>query len=240
MNKQDKIKKVMREFKDGKLKTPNGEVVTNKKQALAIAMSESEDYAEKADLIEDISIGSLSDAEDVIKGIGSEELFEKAVYADTAENRKLGRVGQEYHRGKGTKKEDKKTNLYGRRTKEQHLGQGAILVENGKHKYYRSFPYATKSEFLRELKSHLKKTGEKFDPSKLTSNKRVGYDHITRNEYTYTISGNREDEEKENFNYAMKRNEKTTPLYDKYRKQGLSSEEAQKKAFKELGYPEEG
>lgn len=26
MNKQDKIKKVMREFKDGKLKTPNGEV----------------------------------------------------------------------------------------------------------------------------------------------------------------------------------------------------------------------
>lgn len=106
MNKQDKIKKVMREFKDGKLKTPNGEVVTDKKQALAIAMSESEDYAEKADLIEDISISSLSDAEEVIKGIGSEELFEKAVYADTAENRKLGRVGQEYHRGKGTKKED--------------------------------------------------------------------------------------------------------------------------------------
>ena len=193
-----------------------------------------------------------SDTEDFIqKGEDEVELIqkgeidydwelEKAVYADTAENRKLGRVGQEYHRGKGTKKEDKKTNLYGRRTKEQHLGQGAILVENGKHKYYRSFPYATKSEFLRELKSHLKKTGEKFDPSKLTSNKRVGYDHITRNEYTYTISGNREDEEKENFNYAMKRNEKTTPLYDKYRKQGLSSEEAQKKAFKELGYPEEG
>lgn len=41
MNKQDKIKKVMREFKDGKLKTPNGEVVTDKKQVLAIAMSES-------------------------------------------------------------------------------------------------------------------------------------------------------------------------------------------------------
>ena len=84
MNKQDKIKKVMREFKDGKLKTPNGEVVTDKKQALAIAMLESEDYAEKADLIEDISIGSLSDAEDLIKGIGSEELFEKVVYVNTA------------------------------------------------------------------------------------------------------------------------------------------------------------
>lgn len=107
MNKQDKIKKVMREFKDGKLKTPNGEVVTDKKQALAIAMSESEDYAEKADLIEDIFISSLSHAEDVIKSIGSEELLEKAVYANTSENRKLGRVGQEYHRGKG-KKEEKK------------------------------------------------------------------------------------------------------------------------------------
>lgn len=38
------------------------------------------------------------------------ELFgdsiEKAVYADTAQNRKLGRVGQEYHRGKGGNKED--------------------------------------------------------------------------------------------------------------------------------------
>lgn len=32
--------------------------------------------------------------------------IEKAVYADTAENRKLGRVGQEYHRGKGKKEED--------------------------------------------------------------------------------------------------------------------------------------
>ena len=30
MNKQDKIKKVMRKFNDGKLKTPNGEVVTDK------------------------------------------------------------------------------------------------------------------------------------------------------------------------------------------------------------------
>lgn len=66
MNNQDKIKKIMREFKDGKLKTHNGEVVTDKKQALAIAMSESENYAEKADLIKDISIGSLSDAEDVL------------------------------------------------------------------------------------------------------------------------------------------------------------------------------
>nr|DAM87880.1 MAG TPA: hypothetical protein [Caudoviricetes sp.] len=35
--------------------------------------------------------------------------IEKAVYADTPQNRKLGRVGQEYHRGKG-KKDDRKKN----------------------------------------------------------------------------------------------------------------------------------
>ena len=137
MNKQDKIKKVMREFKDGKLKTPNGEVVTDKKQALAIAMSEGEDYAEKADLIEDISISSLSDAEDVIKGIGSEELLEKAVYADTAENRKLGRVGQEYHRGKGTKKEDKKTNKnsWGYEIKPEYSNRMSKLISKKFGKY---------------------------------------------------------------------------------------------------------
>ena len=39
MNKQDKIKKVMREFNDGKLKTPNGEVVTDKNQALAVLLT---------------------------------------------------------------------------------------------------------------------------------------------------------------------------------------------------------
>lgn len=96
MNKQDKIKKVMKEFKNGTLKTPDGKVVTSRKQALAIAMSESEDYAEKADLIGQIRIGNLEEAEDIIKAIGKEELFEKSVYADTYENRKLGRVGQQY------------------------------------------------------------------------------------------------------------------------------------------------
>ena len=39
MNKQDKIKKVMREFNDVKLKTQNGEVVTDKNQALAVLLT---------------------------------------------------------------------------------------------------------------------------------------------------------------------------------------------------------
>lgn len=84
MNKQAKIKKVMEEFKNGTLKTPDGKVVKNRKQALAIAMSESEDYAEKS-LISQINIGSVSEAEDIIKAAGSEELFEKAQPGDERE-----------------------------------------------------------------------------------------------------------------------------------------------------------
>jgi hypothetical protein len=77
MNKNDKIKKVMREFKNGKLKTADGKLVTDKKQALAIAMSESEDYSEKS-IMSNIEINSLSEAEDIIKSAGTEDLFEKA------------------------------------------------------------------------------------------------------------------------------------------------------------------
>lgn len=37
---QDKIKKVMDEFKDGELKSSSGQTVKNQKQAIAIALSE--------------------------------------------------------------------------------------------------------------------------------------------------------------------------------------------------------
>lgn len=37
---QDKVAKVMREYKAGKLKSFSGDKVTNQKQAVAIAMSE--------------------------------------------------------------------------------------------------------------------------------------------------------------------------------------------------------
>ena len=55
----------------------------------------------------------------IAKGFGAEfqksqddelrGVIEKAVYADTAENRKLGRVGQEYHRGNGRKQRKEKS-----------------------------------------------------------------------------------------------------------------------------------
>ena len=37
---QEKVAKVMREYKTGKLKSSSGDKVTNQKQAVAIAMSE--------------------------------------------------------------------------------------------------------------------------------------------------------------------------------------------------------
>jgi len=37
---QRKVKKVMREYKSGKLKSSSGQKVTSRKQAVAIAMSE--------------------------------------------------------------------------------------------------------------------------------------------------------------------------------------------------------
>lgn len=39
---QQKVAKVMREYKAGKLKSSSGDKVTNQKQAVAIAMSEAE------------------------------------------------------------------------------------------------------------------------------------------------------------------------------------------------------
>ena len=82
MNKQEKIGKVMKEFKEGTLKTSAGKKVKSRKQAVAIAMSESEGYSEKADLISQINIDSLQEAEDILKAAGTEELFEKAKHQD--------------------------------------------------------------------------------------------------------------------------------------------------------------
>lgn len=82
MNKQAKIGKVMKEFKEGTLKTSAGKKVKSRKQAVAIAMSESEGYAEKANLISQINIDSLQEAEDILKSAGSEDLFEKAKHQD--------------------------------------------------------------------------------------------------------------------------------------------------------------
>lgn len=40
---QEKVGKVMKEFKDGKLKSSSGDKVTSRKQAIAIGISEAKD-----------------------------------------------------------------------------------------------------------------------------------------------------------------------------------------------------
>jgi len=52
---QDKVGQVMSEWKDGKLKTPEGKVVTDKNQALAIALSEAGLTKKNLDKIETIN-----------------------------------------------------------------------------------------------------------------------------------------------------------------------------------------
>jgi 8-oxo-dGTP pyrophosphatase MutT (NUDIX family) len=81
---KEKFHTVMKEWKAGTLHSGgSGDIVTDRKQAIAIAMSESGQSKEKA----------------------VENEFEKAkagIYENTEENRKLGRVGQKY----GEKKKD--------------------------------------------------------------------------------------------------------------------------------------
>lgn len=74
-----------------------------------------------------------------------DDSIEKAVYADTAENRKLGRVGQEYHRGKGKKVEEK---TGGKEL--QRRGEGGNKPEsgNGKNKVHEKVKKDTIKEIL--------------------------------------------------------------------------------------------
>ena len=59
--------------------------------------------------------------------------LEKAVYADTAQNRKLGRVGQEYHRGKGKQQENNNDTKQLRNPTHEKAKSSAInkIINNG-------------------------------------------------------------------------------------------------------------
>ena len=72
--KQRKVAKVMREFKEGKLKSGSGEKVTDKKQSMAIAMSEAglskaedDKYKKKLE-----KLNEIRDPEGIEKGVNSE------------------------------------------------------------------------------------------------------------------------------------------------------------------------
>lgn len=142
------------------------------------------------------------------------DTIQKAVYADTPQNRKLGRVGQEYHRGKGKKEDESKPS----KTKLEKVGEMSYLHTNGKHKYIsHSTNYESgeggKKDFVKEVKAYLKKNGETFDPSKLSVKKERGYDHRKHSIYTYTLSGNRDEAEKLDKEYTKQENKKAGEKY---------------------------
>lgn len=65
---------------------------------------------QKANILRSFGVNPESDESlEFAKGEIEYDELQKAVYADTAENRKLGRVGQEYHRGKGKKEGEQPT-----------------------------------------------------------------------------------------------------------------------------------
>ena len=92
--------------------------------------------------IEDIQNRKNEVRNNIAKGFGCEfvkaqddELgeIEKAVYADTAQNRKLGRVGKEYHRGKGKKEDDEKNDKHDMLDSNGKLNKNSKLVQRMWH-----------------------------------------------------------------------------------------------------------
>ena len=92
--------------------------------------------------IEDIKNRRNEVRNNIAKGFGCEfvkaqddELgeIEKAVYSDTAQNRKLGRVGKEYHRGKGKKSSKSKVNETKRKYTKEDFGKWKSPLMNYKN-----------------------------------------------------------------------------------------------------------
>lgn len=102
---------------------------------------------------------SMLSVTDLIKAgvLEYDDSIEKAVYADTYENRKLGRVGQEYHRGKGEKKEDENNTKNGKMDYDTAVN---FLEENAD--WWSTYQYDTFDEDDEEQKE----MKEKFDAAK--------------------------------------------------------------------------
>ena len=217
MTKQDKIKKVMDEFKRGTLKTPDGRVVKNRKQALAIAMSESEDYAEKGELIHQLSIGSVEEAIDILKSAGTidEELFEKAKHQDgdmhpngkwvwvaSANGGKGdwrtagGRAHKKHQAGSSVTSENtsKKTSEITKPTAKNTQSQSTddIQFEIDWDKSSNNIDYDTKKLFIAIL--------DKYRKSRNSGNKTTSFSDVA---YDYLVQGGHDDDEATDLSYEL-------------------------------------
>ena len=109
---------------------------------------------QKANILRGFGINSDEELE-FAKGELEHDELQKAVYADTAENRKLGRVGQEYHRGgKGKKQQDEQLPKSSRKKKEnkqttndikEKINKIANLLEKNADKFV-SYQYSGDAE----------------------------------------------------------------------------------------------
>lgn len=88
-------------------------------------------------LIDDIKIGSLTEAQEIIKSIGNQFLFQKAKYVDNPKNRKLGRVGIEYKKKDSDNSDEKRKkddNNSDKKVKDWwSKGYDVVARETGRH-----------------------------------------------------------------------------------------------------------
>lgn len=101
-------------------------LLEQKKSEVRETIMKSFGYESTEDMLENLDTTSA-----IRKGIAEyDDSIEKAVYADTPQNRKLGRVGQEYHRGR--KKQQENNNTKYNYNKIMHI---ADLVEKNADKF---------------------------------------------------------------------------------------------------------
>ena len=105
-------------------------LLEQKKSEVRETIMKSFGYESTEDMLENLDTTTA-----IRKGIVEyDDELEKAVYADTAQNRKLGRVGQEYHRGR--KKQQENNNTKYNYNKIMHI---ADLVEKNADKWAMEF-----------------------------------------------------------------------------------------------------
>ena len=82
MKKQDKVRRVMREFKEGSLKSSSGQKVKNPKQAIAIALSEAAQKKANGGIVEIMQpiikpLSSTGDFKQLGRALGVDERFKR-------------------------------------------------------------------------------------------------------------------------------------------------------------------
>ena len=104
-------------------------LLEQKKSEVRETIMKSFGYESTEDMLENLDTTTA-----IRKGIAEyDDSIEKAVYADTPQNRKLGRVGQEYHRGRKKQQENNNDTKQLRNPTHEKAKSSAInkIINNG-------------------------------------------------------------------------------------------------------------